>query len=171
MKRVLLCAAVLATGLITPPAIAADPDPSFLVVHGGAYNVGRPDEVAGEFGLQYRSSYEMWIFKPHAGALIQTDGLKYGYAGVLVDLYFGKRFVMTASTSVGLYQRGDADTLGDKPLVFRSGIEGSYRFDNRSRLGLGVYHMSNAQLMEKKNPGEESVIINYAIPLGRSAGK
>ena len=55
------------------------------------------------------------------------------------------------------------------PLEFRSQIEFAYRFDDRSRLGLAVSHMSNASIANE-NPGTESAILYYSVPLSRIFG-
>jgi hypothetical protein len=169
--RFLFCMAVLAATLANPTlAVAAEEDPAFLVVHGGVYDINRNENRAAEFGAQYRSDYRLWVFKPHAGILGTSSGIAYGYAGLLVDIYFGKRFVVTGSTAVGAYNRGDDSALGNSTIQFRSGIETSYRFDDRSRVGLGFYHISNAGL-SKKNPGEETLLVNYAMPIGKIFGQ
>lgn len=142
-------------------------DPSFITFSAGGFDVF-DDHTAPEFLLQYRSDYKLWFLKPHAGVMANTDGAVYGFAGLLVDIYFGSRLVLTPSTAVGAYHRGDSKDLGHA-IEFRSGAELAYRFDDRSRLGLGVYHMSNASLGDS-NPGAESVVLTYSMPLGRLLG-
>jgi len=44
-------------------------------------------------------------------------------------------------------------------------LEFAFRFDDRSRLGLSISHYSNAGLGDS-NPGTESLMANYSIPLG-----
>ena len=63
-----------------------------------------------------------------------TDSAFYGFGGVLVDVFFGKRWVLTPSFAAGYYDNGDGVDLGHE-VEFRSSIELSYRFDNRTRLG------------------------------------
>ncbi len=56
--------------------------------------------------------------------------------GVLIDVYFGNRFVVTPSFAP-TWWRGKTDKLDlGHGLEFRSQIEFAYRFDDRSRLGL-----------------------------------
>ena len=92
-----------------------------------------------------------------------SDTAFYGYGGFLVDVFFGRRFVLTPSLSAGYYEDGDGRDLG-YGLEFRSSIEFSYRFDNRARLGLAFYHLSNANLGDF-NPGTEVLSVLYSIPL------
>src|SRR3546814_8920873 len=86
-----------------------------------------------------------------AGAMVVSHGEMYGYAGVLVDIYFGRRWVLTPSFAPGLYWKGNSDDPKDlgNTIEFRSQLELSYRFDDRSRLGIGFNHMSNASLGDR----------------------
>ena len=149
--------------VIAMPAQADDPD--FITFSAGAFDVfpGDDDDVAGEFRLEYRSDLKLWVFKPFAGVMATTDAAFYGYGGVLVDVYLGKRFVATPSIAVGYYEEGDGVDLGHE-VEFRSQIEIAYRFDNRSRLGVSFSHMSNAGIGDD-NPGSESIVVTYALPL------
>ena len=149
------------TGLAPLPA-AADDDPDFLRLAAGRYDINDNREAI-EFRAEYQSDYKLWIFKPFGGAMATTDGAVYGYAGFVTDFYFGRRFVLTPSLAAGLYHNGDGKDLGHV-VEFRSSMEIAYRFDNRSRLGISFYHLSNASLSED-NQGTEILSLNYSIPL------
>ena len=95
--------------------------------------------------------------------MASSDAAFYGYAGVLVDFYMGRRVVLTPSFAAGLYEDGDGKDLGHA-VEFRSSMELAYRFDDRSRLGVSFYHLSNAGL-SNNNPGTEVLSLNYSIPL------
>jgi lipid A 3-O-deacylase len=158
-----------ADGKTTAPAPAAaksmagSEDPMFLTIGGGLYDLNRPAHYAAEFNVGWRSDTRWWIFKQHAGALFTDAGTAYGYWGLLIDLYIGNRIVFTPSTAVGLWRRGGGPDLGHI-IEFRSGGELAYRFDNRSRLGVGFYHISNTGFWADKNPGEETIMLNYSVP-------
>ncbi len=143
-----------------PAAMAQDP--SFLTVGTGIYDVN-DNEDAGEIRMEYRSAAKYWLFKPFAGAMVSTDAAFYGYGGVLVDLHFGRRFVLTPSFAAGLYADGDGKDLGHV-VEFRSGIEVAWRLNNRARIGLMFYHISNAGL-DDNNPGTEGLSLSYSHPL------
>ena len=64
---------------------------------------------------------------------------------VMLDVYLGRRFVVTPSFAAGLYAEGGGKDLGHV-LEFRSQIEVAYRFEDRSRLGLSFSHISNASI-------------------------
>ena len=143
------------------PAAAQD-DPHFLTLAAGYYDIN-DDEDAAEFRAEFRARNKLWIFKPFGGLMGTSDKAFYGYAGLLVDVYFGRRIVLTPSLAAGLYEDGDGKDLGHI-VEFRSSIELAYRFDNRSRLGLSFYHLSNASL-DDNNPGTEVLSLVYSIPL------
>ncbi len=134
----------------------------FLTIGAGAYDINRPN-LDAEFNIGWRSDERWWIFKQHAGAVFTDAGTMYGYWGLLIDIYIGNRLVLTPNTAVGLWKRGGGPDLGHT-IEFRSGGELAWRFDNRSRLGVGFYHISNTGFWADKNPGEETVLLNYSIP-------
>ena len=81
-----------------------------------------------------------------------------------MDLFFGRRVVITPSFAPGYYTGGNSDLDLGHELEFRSQIEFAYRFDDRSRLGLAVSHTSNASIGDN-NPGSESAILYYSLPI------
>ncbi len=145
------------------PARADGDDPSFLVFGLGYYDMNKQDDTAVDFRLEYRHGEKFWIFKPWVGVEGTSDGAFYGAAGVLVDVYFGTRVVLTPSFGAGLYANGSGKDLGHA-VEFRSQIELSYRFDDRSRLGVAFSHISNASIADE-NPGVEVLNIYYSLPL------
>ncbi len=158
---------VAASVLATAPARAQEKgDPAFIALTAGYFDANKRRDTAFEGRLEWRGADadKFWIFKPFAGVMGTSDGGAYGFAGVLIDVYFGNRIVLTPSFAPGLYAKGNGRDLGHV-IEFRSGIELSYRFDDRSRLGIGISHMSNASI-GNKNPGEETVFVTYAIPFG-----
>ncbi len=100
--------------------------------------------------------------KPWLGIEATTDQAIYGLGGILVDLYFGRRWVFTPSFGAGAYSDGNGKDLGHT-VEFRSQLEFGYRFDDRSRLSMAVSHISNAGLGDS-NPGTEIATIYYHIP-------
>ena len=154
---------VLGVFLVMPFSAAAD-DPDFLTVAVGALDLVQDHDQAAEFRAEYRSDKKIWIVKPFIGVMGTTDSTFYGYGGFLTDIFFGRRWVLTPSLAAGYYDKGNGLDLGHE-LEFRSSIELSYRFDNRTRLGLSFYHLSNASI-GSINPGTEVLSIVYSIPLG-----
>ncbi len=137
-------------------------DPSFISTGIGYYDIFGDDE-AGEFRVEYRDKYRFLLFKPFLGASITTEQAFFAYAGVLTDYYFGNRFVVTPSVAPGYYHNGGGKDLGHE-FEIKSGLELSYRLDDRSRISLHFYHISNAGV-EDTRPGVEVLGTSYSIPL------
>ena len=62
-----------------------------------------------------------------------------------------------------VYYRGNGVDLGSV-LEFRSSGEIAYRFEDRSRLGITAFHLSNAST-GRINPGTEVVMLSYSMPI------
>jgi len=166
MLRRLLLAVGMAFFIGVPPAAAeTEPagEPAFLVGNAGIFDVINEDTTA-QLGLEYVFSEEnkLWVFTPMIGGFVTADEAVYAYAGIRLDIFFGRRIVLTPNFAVGLFEEGNGRALG-QPLEFRSGLELAYRFDNRARLGLAFHHLSNAGLSER-NPGVETLVVRYAHP-------
>ena len=146
------------------PRQAVAEDPSFLTLSLGYFDVIHDDNAAAAVGVEWMSSSRLlWILQPMVGAMATSESGLYGYAGFGTDIFFGRRWVLTPSAAVGAYNKGAGKDLGHT-LEFRTGVTFAYRFDNRSRLGLRFYHMSNAGISER-NPGVEVLDLTYSIPL------
>ena len=154
--------AVLAGAAASP---AAADDPAFLTIAAGAWDFNKQDDEGAEFRLEYRSDHELWKLKPFGVVAGTSTGSFFVGAGVLMDIYFGRRFVVTPSFAPHYYSQGSSDKDLGHALEFRSQLEFAYRFDDRSRLGLSVSHYSNASIGDR-NPGVESLMVNYSIPIG-----
>ncbi len=152
----------LAIAAGAPGGVRAD-DPSFLTLGLGYFDMNKQDNDAVDFRLEYRHGQKFWIFKPWVGVEATSDGAVYGAAGVLIDVFLGNRVVLTPSFGAGYYEEGDGKDLGHE-IEFRSQIEVSYRFDDRSRLGLAFSHISNASI-GADNPGVEILNVYYSVPL------
>ena len=165
--RLVVCCLLLfslaALEAATTPASADDP--SFITIGGGVYDVTQNDDVAADFRVEYRHGEKLWLFKPWVGAEVTTDGAVYGALGILMDIFFGRRVVLTPSFGAGLYSDGGGKDLGSV-IEFRSQVEIAYRFNDRSRLGLAISHISNASIGDD-NPGTEILTLYYSIPFGK----
>ena len=52
-------------------------------------------------------------------------------------------------------------------LEFRTGAELAWRFDDYSRLGLALHHISNASIYDS-NPGTEMLVLTYSVPFTKA---
>jgi hypothetical protein len=161
--------AALALGMIAAPPAARADDPDLLAVGAGAYNVLHESKEA-QLRLEYRFSYRLlYIFRPVAGVLATNERTLYGYGGFRFDAEIGKHVVLTPEAVVGYWSRGAGKDLGGH-IEFKTGGEFAWRFDDYSRLGVLFDHISNAGIY-RKNPGVESALLVYSIPLGGPRAK
>ncbi|NQV46084.1 MAG: acyloxyacyl hydrolase [Rhodospirillales bacterium] len=162
ISTIVFTVTTMLAGAATNPATADDP--AFLTIAAGAWDFNKNDDQGAEFRLEYRSDYKLWELKPFGAIAASSTGSAFIGAGVLMDIYFGRRFVVTPSFAPHFYAQGGSDKDLGHVIEFRSQLEFAYRFDDRSRLGLSVSHYSNASLGDR-NPGTESLLLNYSIPI------
>lgn len=163
-KGLSLLAVVAAT--FSAPVVKAAEDPDYLTVGAGWFDFNRQKDQGGGFSLEYRSNYKLWELKPFATLNVATNGMTFLGAGVLMDIYFGRRWVLTPSFAPTWWQGKTDDLDMGHAVEFRSQMEVAYRFDDRSRLGLSLAHYSNASLGDT-NPGTETLMLNYSIPFSK----
>ncbi len=161
--------AIIALALMLPAVAARADDPDLLTIGGGAYNVLRNAKEA-EGRLQYDFSYRfLYIIRPILGVLATNDRTVYGYGGFRFDAEIGPHFVLSPEAAFGFWSRGEGKNLGGSE-EFKTGAEFAYRFSDYSRLGFMFDHISNAGIYSK-NPGVESAMIMYSIPIGGPRGQ
>lgn len=145
--------------------------PSYIDLGIGVFDVlgesreNRNRSAAGR--VEFRWGEKLFFIGPAIGVMANTDGGVYGYVGLYADIAYD-RFIITPSGGVGAYYRGNSKDLGGT-LEFRIGIGLAYEFQDQSRLGLRLDHMSNARLHDE-NPGQEEVLVTYTIPLSNLFG-
>ncbi len=163
--KLLACLSAAWLGLGSGAALAQEKlkdDPPFVSLSMGAFDFLQNDDKAVDFRVEYRHS-RIWFFKPWLGFEATSDGSTYLAGGVMFDIYFGRRIVLTPSFGAGWWRNGGGKDLGH-PVEFRSQVELAYRFNDRSRLGVAISHLSNASLGDD-NPGTEVLSFYYSIPL------
>ena len=117
------------------------------------------------YNIEIFSSRNIFKYiKPFVGFMGTTDNASYSYVGLSGDLFFlnCKCLVITPSLAAGWYVDGDEIKLGHH-VEFRSGGDISYKFKNNVRVGVGIFHISNAMLGDR-NPGSEQAILKYQGP-------
>ena len=149
-----LALAVMAAG----PAAAQDGE--FLALSLGAFNI-KDDDITTEGRVEYRMGRIGFRVGPMLGVMFNSDASVYVYGGFYLDLEFGKWVVMPSVAIAAFFDGRDRDKRFG--LDLRSGVEVAYRFDNRSRLGIAIHHISNADLIGA-NPNANSLVVTYAIP-------
>lgn len=170
MRRVgaLLSILVSTTVILGTSAHAAGPGPVHEIhASAGSFNVLNHDplpEAGWEVSFAPRRFQWLprWVpeLAPTVGAMATSDGSLYAYAGFRWELPLGEDWQLTPQWATGLYYtHPDGRSLGGL-LEFRSGIELSRRVGRRGRVGLLIYHLSNAGFYER-NPGSESLVVTY----------
>ena len=99
--------------------------------------------------------------RPLVGGLVAAKAEGYIYAGVAADFSLGKAVVISPSFSPGIYFRGKGVDLG-YPLEFRSAIDFAARSPRGHKVGVQIFHLSNANIA-KYNPGCECAVAYVAF--------
>lgn len=156
---------VASLGGTAAPARAADLVEGFAL-SAGVFNVlNDADTGEGGFEVRFRPLFEgtwarPWVLGTALGAMANTDGGLYGYAGFRLEVPVGERWLLVPQTAAGVYDRGDGKDIGGS-IQFRSGLELAYRLTEAHSLGAVFYHLSNAGL-ERPNPGSESLALVWS---------
>lgn len=141
------------------PAAAEDID---LSVSFGLFDIGQSEkatEAGIEVRLESRQVFQLELV-PIFGVSANEDGAFWGYAGFRWEVPLGEKWLLAPTFATSLYEEGDSKDLGHT-LEFRSGIEIARRFP-KGRLGLLLYHLSNASISDH-NPGEESFLLTWTF--------
>lgn len=120
----------------------------------------KDDKISAAGRFELRIGKKFHFVGPAIGLLANTDGGVYGYAGIYADFVYG-RFVLTPVLSIGGYRQGNSMDLGGV-FEFRESLGLAYRIDGRSRIGIEIAHVSNANIYSV-NPGENDIMATCGI--------
>ena len=120
-------------------------------------------ERSGVAQIQLRWGQKLYFIGPVIGLLGNTDGGVFGYGGIYADLAYGN-LVVTPVLAAGGYSEGGSKDLGGV-FQFRLELGVAYEFDDGTRIGVRLGHISNAGIHDD-NPGAEELFITFAIPFG-----
>ena len=135
-----------------------------LYLGSGINNVRRKKHSRStEFRIEYKFHNKWWFFHPLIGSSLTTKQQLYMYSGISLDLILKNHIAFVPNFAIGYYNKGNGKDLG-YPLEFRTGIELSFIFKNKMRLGTHISHTSNASI-GRKNPGLETLYFFIAIPI------
>ena len=91
--------------------------------------------------------------KPLIGAFINTDKGGLMFAGFALPMQWNNGlFEFEPSAGIAAYHQGDSTFLGGT-AQFHLGFQASVRVVRGVRAGIGLTHVSNAQVLHKKNRG------------------
>lgn len=156
IATLLSVALVVAAGVAGPLAAA---DGRWRVFYAGSYNFDQePTDI--EAGVELRVAAPWRGFSWVGGVAATDESAFWAYGGAQYAWKFSERWAIGPGFAVSLYEQGDGKDLGGL-VEFRSNLEVSARVGSHSRLGLVVYHLSNAGLYED-NPGSNSLVVSWA---------
>ncbi len=138
--------------------------PNYLDLGIGAFDVFErksDSKRSAAMRAEFRLGEKIYGLGPAVGALANTDRGAYGYLGLYADLRY-RDFVFTPLAGVGAYHQADSSDLGGV-FQFRLALGITYQFEDQSRLGITLGHISNARIHDE-NPGEDEVYVSFALP-------
>jgi hypothetical protein len=169
---------VTALGLLVASLAQADGEglhvnqggPAYFSAGIGAFNATgvKPSPGHGgnptlpEIDLEYQSASKLFGIGALWGIVANTNGGFMGYTGLYSDVAWD-HWVLTPVFGMGGYNQGRGKYLGSI-FQFRLELGLAYQFADQSRLGIKIAHISNAKIVEE-DPGENEVLLTYAIPL------
>jgi predicted heme/steroid binding protein len=161
MKKILI-SGLMALSL---PFMAIAEEQSAIAISAGGYDAFDSEDNAVEVGIEYRfaPSPNFYNLIPAVGASVTSDGAYWAYAGIRYDWSLSTNWLVTPHFALAAYENGAGVDLG-YGLEFRTGLDIAYQLTDKSRLSLGYYHMSNADLGDD-NPGADSIIVSYSYML------
>lgn len=140
----------------------------YLNFYAGRFDIAQRDKMANQYGVEYRYEDIYHGLRPGVGVNVTSDDAVYGYSGFFWDLHLTEGLIFTPNVVMGAFSHGDGKDLG-YGLEFRSGLELSYEFPLKNRLGVAFNHISNASL-GNHNPGSETLLFIYEHPLNLFSG-
>lgn len=145
------------------PLLAEDKSAVPLFVIGGGYTDAR-NYSSALLQAEYKSDRYIWQgVRPQAVFMLSEYGSGYLGFGLGWEFYLTKQIILIPSISPVYYWRGSGKDLGS-PLEFRSCIEICYELKNAMRLGMQLFHVSNASL-GYRNPGFNALTFCIGIPI------
>lgn len=149
-------------------APAHSQEPALVTANAGQFNVfnGKNARWETSWEVSFTPRRYHWFprfvpgVSPTVGGLATEDGSLYIYGGLRFDVPLGEKWLVTPHWGTGLYYANEGRDLGGA-LEFRSGIELTRRIGERSRVGVLLYHLSNASFY-RFNPGTESLVLTYS---------
>ena len=122
-------------------------------------------ETIQSYGIEYQvTPFHIYGFEiiPSLGYSHSEDGTNYLYLSGRHDFRLSEGWITTPLFGFGYFDDGEQIKLGHE-VEFISGVELTYEFYNRSRIGFKFVHLSNGGL-SSTNPGTEVLSLTYSLP-------
>ncbi len=169
-RPLLAAASLIAFCTASISAQAAASREEYLTGYAGWFDLIDQDDQSAQFGVEYRMKPLVYGIRPTVGVSITTDAAIYGYGGLNWEIeLMPSQLYLIPNFMVGAYGQGHGKDLGGA-LEFRSGLELDYQLPNMHCVGVSFNHISNASIYDK-NPGAETLLVNYSIPFSAMMGR
>lgn len=169
LRALLVVVLTFAACTFSAPSRAASQQ-EYLTGYAGWFDFIRQHDQAAQFGVEYRMRPWVYGLRPTVGVNVSTDASIYGYGGINWEIEaIRNQLYVIPNFMVGAYGQGHGRDLGGA-LEFRSGIEVDYQLANQHRVGMAFNHISNASIYDR-NPGAETLLVTYSIPLSSLMGR
>lgn len=149
---------LLSLGVFVNPVAAEDSEWS---IYAGRWAIEQED-ATNEVGFELHRPFKETPFDLAGGMAATADEAVWAYVGTSVSWQAGEKFRLRPGFAVSLFEDGDGRDLGGV-VEFRSSLEVTYLVNPNLRLGLLVYHLSNASIYEN-NPGANSLVFVVGLP-------
>lgn len=150
--------ALVSLGLFPKMVAAGDVE---WTVYAGQWDISKSNPTS-ELGFEAQRPFRDTRFNLMGGLATTADEAVWGYAGASWNSRSQGKFRLRPGFAVSVFEDGDGKDLGG-PIEFRSSLEASYRVRENLRLGLLVYHLSNAGFYDH-NPGSNSLVFVVGSP-------
>ena len=132
-------------------------------IFGGTYDYD-DDNTTNLIGLNYHISnseidlLNILTINPVVGGLVTAKSASMFYGGFETNL--GSDLIyLNLSSSAGIYSNGDGKDLGND-IQFKSEVNLLYSLSDKTRIGIGSHHISNAGL-DSVNPGTNNFYLIF----------
>ena len=113
--------------------------------------------------LEYRFKPTRFLqLAPGFGVSRAGNNANFVFGFVERDFYVKKHWVVSPNFGAGVFNDSESLNLG-YDVQFRSGIRLAYEFENKMRLGVELFHLSNGGLGDS-NPGTEPAFLSLSVP-------
>lgn len=129
-------------------------------VYAGRWGVGKTGETS-ELGFEGRRRVDFHDLDLVGGLAGTADEALWVYAGASLGWVLSDRWEVRPGFAISFFDEGDGKDLGG-PIEFRSSLELAYGLRSDLRVGLLVYHLSNAGFYDL-NPGANSVVLTIGF--------
>jgi hypothetical protein len=159
---------LVATALVLSTASANAYDENYMSIGLGAHGAfDKQDKLAANLEWKgKRFDHDMLgvtNVSPLVGAMVDSEGDLYGFAGLLYDWNVDGQWHIVPSFAAGLYNTADNGGIDlGGALQFRYGAEVNYALTPQSQIGMSLYQISNFGIYDT-NPATEDVMVNYSF--------